>query len=188
MRFIKKLYLFFILNLFTLCVYAKDGEIPKEWQEQYPISDYVEVFESQRSKEELFNSVRAFLLLNYGEFLDNTNNSNINSEMIVFKIEESSYLKPGSVPEMAPLHYTAFSFDVIIEFKANRMRLSCKNVHILIYGYALRPKEQTQEYGWHNLKCRQIAYGEYQKFKLHLIENLQKIADGSTPGELDDSW
>ncbi len=177
---LKKALLFsFLMGTITVLLAScgSTSPIPKEWQEQYPLTDYVEVIESNKSQKELFDSVRSYLIDNFkGGALDNYAwRDHDSTDMIKFCYQRDS--NAGNFKKVRVGGVTAFTVDISIEFKENRMRFAMRNVKLAEYGYGL--KEQWHAQGWNNLKLRQIGYEAYKELKEELVTNLHKVADGT---------
>lgn len=161
----------FSIFLFVCISCGTSGPIPKEWQEQYPLEDYVEIIESNKTQQELFNGVRSYLLDNYTG-MNNYSWANSNNEN-----NETISLHP-KVNGIDPTNAAVWlEYDINIEFKDNRMRVGMRNVVICDYGY--RWLEQRHTYGYQDLGLRKVGYAAYEKDKDKLISNLHKIAEGT---------
>ena len=140
--------------------------IPTDWQDQYPLSDYVEVFESTRNQNELFVDARSYLIDNYKNFLSDADLIHVKDDAIMFKY---TYME-------SHLGGTNIGFDVSIEFKDSKIRVGLRNVEIAKWGYG---HYQYHEYGYLDLELRKKGSEIYQKHRNSLQSNFQKIADGT---------
>ena len=177
----KKLFSNFIVLVLISCTVliscSSLGGVSQEMQEKYPLTDYVKVFESNRSQKDLFTDVRSCLVDRY------TGKTKYNwDELFIITDDVEKGKSLTNVITFKVFYYFSgmygISFVLSVEFKNNKMRLGLRNI---VLNDANWPQTHTEGLG--GLKLRKAGYAEYQKNINALTSDFSKIAEG-----IDKSW